>query len=158
MPIYCRITLNRRRKQFSCGLFARDINWDVENSIITGHLSDAKFANDRIGSIRKKLLHSYNKLLRNEENIDVQDVYDQFIGKAKDIRTILGTFDYHIQQIKELIGKDYSPATYNKFVLIKKHLSEFISRQYHLNDIALTNLKLGFYKILSVRRLNRLCR
>ncbi|RZK97627.1 MAG: hypothetical protein EOO89_32970, partial [Pedobacter sp.] len=46
--------------------------------------------------------------------------------------------------MKTLIGKDYVQATYDKFVVIQTHVSDFIRHQYKKPDYPLTELKLHF--------------
>ncbi|CAM3691673.1 site-specific integrase [Mucilaginibacter galii] len=144
MPIYCRMTLNGQRKQFSSGCSLNEPNWDERKSLHKGLSTEAKHINNQLRSIRNRILKSYDFLARKGDHFDINQLYDQYSGKTVEIKTLLGVFDQHITHIKELIGIDYSMATYNKFVLIRSHVGEFIKSYYHLTDYPLGQLKLGF--------------
>lgn len=137
MPIYCRMTLNGERKQFSSGCSLNEPDWDERKSLHKGLSTEAKHINNQLKSIRKKILKSYDFLAREDNHFDINQLYDQYSGKAVEIKTLLGVFDQHITHIKELIGIDYSMATCNKFVLIRSHVGEFLKSYYHLTDYPL---------------------
>ncbi|MBL4677485.1 MAG: site-specific integrase [Mucilaginibacter sp.] len=143
-PIYCRITLRGKRKQFACGIFIKETDWIVKHSKVNEHADDSKYINDRIRSIRTGLMKSFALLGKRHEHIGIQQVYEQFSGNTIEIKTLLKTFDYHVGQIGELVGRDYSQATYGKFLVIQKHVSEFLYKEYRMKDISLADLKLGF--------------
>jgi len=144
MPVYCRITLDGHRKQFSCNCSLKEIDWDSKNSKHKGLSTEAKHLNERLRSIKRKILRSYDILAKTQAVFDINYLYDQFSGIASEVRTLLGVFDLHIAQIKELVGKDYAKATHSKFLLIKSHVSEFINEYYQQDDFQLSQLKLGF--------------
>jgi integrase/recombinase XerD len=144
MPLYCRITLNGKRKQFATGCFLKESDWDVKQSLHKGASQEVRHTNNQIKSIRKRLLHCYNMLGKTYEQPDVHDLYNSYAGKIIEERTLIGVFDHHISQIKALVGQDYTAATLGKFVLIKGHVCDFIQYQYRLNDLSLKQLNLGF--------------
>ncbi|MVN92675.1 site-specific integrase [Mucilaginibacter aquatilis] len=144
VPVYCRITLNGRRKQFSTGCSLQPMDWDAGKSKYKGLSSEARHINKKLSSIRKAILKAYDDLALKSKHFDVDQLYDEYCGRTIEVKTILGVFDLHILQIKELLGKDYSPATYQKFILIKSHIKEFIKTSYRLDDYPLADLKLGF--------------
>jgi integrase/recombinase XerD len=148
MPIYCRITLDGRRRQFSCDCFLKEADWDSKKSKHKGLSTEAKHLNERLKSILRKILRSYDLLAKTHGAFDVNQLYDQFSGITNDVKTVLGVFDLHIAQIKALVGKEYAKATYSKFLLIRRHVSEFIKDYYRQDDYPLSQLKLGFLQDL----------
>ncbi|UEG54011.1 site-specific integrase [Mucilaginibacter daejeonensis] len=148
MPVFCRITLDGRRKQFSTGCILREDDWNASKFMHAGNTAEAKHINARLSAIRKHLLRSYDMLIRWHAGFTVDDLFDHYSGKNVLVSTILGVFDHHIGQIRELVGKDYSEATLGKFVLIKSHIAEFIKNHYRTPDLALSVLRLGFLQDL----------
>lgn len=144
MPVYCRITLNGQRKQFASGCYLKESEWDASRSMHTGATTESKHLNNRLKLIRKNLLKSYDALAKRQDSFDVNQLYDWYNGKSVEVRSLLGVFDHHISQIKELLGKEYAVATCNKFILIRGHVNEFIQHQYGRSDYALNELKPGF--------------
>ncbi|WP_345953027.1 site-specific integrase [Mucilaginibacter sp. PAMB04168] len=144
MPVYCRLTLNGQRKQFSSGCYLKEIDWDVKGAVQKGASIEAKHCNNRLKTIRNKLMQAYDALLKSHDDFNASDLYDQYLGNKKNERTLLGIFDFHIAQIKTLVNKDYSIATLNKFTLIRSHVCAFIKEHHRLPDYPLPSLNLGF--------------
>jgi integrase/recombinase XerD len=120
------------------------VEWDSKSAKHNGFSAEAKHINNRLRVMQKHLLKAYATLARAHEVFDVNQLYDQYAGKTIDIRTLLGVFDHHIAQIRKLVGKDYSVATYHKFILIKGHVQAFLKVHFRLPDYPLSQLNLGF--------------
>lgn len=143
-PIFCRLTLNSKRKQFSTGFFLKEQYWNNQTQRFRGNSIDAQHINAGIESIRTKLLKSYDELAKEKTSFIVDDVYNRFSGNDKEYKTLLQAFGYHNQKMKELVGKDYVKATYDKFVVIQSHIEDFIKNTYNVSDYPLIEIKLKF--------------
>jgi hypothetical protein len=86
-------------------------------------------------AIRIKLLKAYDALAKESEAFTVEHIHNRFAGKDKEYKSLLQAFEYHNEKMKELIGKDYVKATYDKFVVIQNHVEEFIKSEYQLTDV-----------------------
>ncbi|MNE17387.1 phage integrase SAM-like domain-containing protein [Solitalea canadensis] len=53
-------------------------------------------------------------------------------------------FEHHNYKMRNLINKEYSPKTHQKFVAIQNNIQEFLKYHFKKSDIALTDLKLSF--------------
>jgi len=144
MPIFCRITLNGKRKQFSTGFFLKESNWNGQTQRYRGTSADAQHINSRLELIRVRLLKSYDALAKESHSFTVEHIYNRYADKDKEYKTLLQAFEYHNEKMKELVGKDYVKATYDKFVVIQNHVEEFIKSEYKLTDYPLTEVKLKF--------------
>lgn len=143
-PIFCRLTLNNVRKQFSTGHFIIEKPWNTQAQRIKGNSIDAQRINTNLTTISQKLQNAYDDVSRNKEIFYIDDIYNRFTGNDKEYKTLLQAFDYHNKKMKTLIGKDYVQATYDKFVVIQTHVADFIRHQYKKPDYPLTELKLNF--------------
>lgn len=144
IPIFCRVTLDGNRKQFSTGNTIKETNWSAKNQRYKGISQSASLINTNLETIEQKLKHAYNDLLKEKEIIYIDDIYNRFCGGDKEYKTLLQAFDYHNKKMKMLIGKDYVQATYDKFVVIQIHVTDFIRYQFNKPDYPLHELKLNF--------------
>nr|WP_262918334.1 site-specific integrase [Mucilaginibacter straminoryzae] len=144
MPIFCRLTLNGKRKQFSTGFFLKESNWNGQTQRYRGTSVDAQHVNSGLESIRVQLIKAYNAIAKEGSVFTVEQVYNRFAEKDKEYKTLLQAFEYHNEKMKELVGKDYVKATYDKFVVIQNHVEEFIKCEYKLSDYPLSEIKLKF--------------
>lgn len=143
-PIFCRLTLDKKRKQFSTGHFAKEANWNNLSQRYRGSSPEAQHINMSLDDVKAKLFNSYAELLKERETLIVDDVYNRFAGTDRMYKTLLQTFDYHNSKMKELIGKDYVQATYDKFVVIQNHVQDFLKNTYKVSDYPLSEIKLKF--------------
>ncbi|MGY3215309.1 phage integrase SAM-like domain-containing protein [Mucilaginibacter sp. HD30] len=143
-PIFCRITFNNTRKQFSTGHFVSEKNWSSQAQHIKGNSKETKRVNSNLDLIKQKLNKAYDELIREKEFFYIDDIYNRFSGNDKEYKTLLQAFDYHNKKMKTLIGKDYVQATYDKFVVIQTHVTDFIRHQYNKPDYPLFELRLNF--------------
>lgn len=143
-PIFCRLTLDKKRKQFSTGHFAKELNWNNLTQRYRGTSIDAQHINNSLDEIKSKLVLSLDELVKERASIIVDDVYNRYSGNDKIYKTLLQAFEYHNQKMKELIGKDYVQATYDKFVVIQGHVQDFLKCTYKVSDYPLSEIKLKF--------------
>ncbi|QXV66092.1 site-specific integrase [Mucilaginibacter sp. 21P] len=143
-PIFCRLTQNAKRKQFSTGIYIKDSTWNGQAQKVKGTSQEALIINSNLDVVRLKLNKCFSDLLKEKPEFSLDDVYNRFTGNDREYKTILQAFDYHNKRMKELVGKDYVQATYDKFVVIQNHVEAFIKHQYNLPDYALANIKLNF--------------
>lgn len=138
-----RLTYQKKRKQFSTGLFLDPDDW-VSKQQKTVDTCDP-FINTQLSLIRQKLHQAFLFLQVNEDAFDVEDIYLKYKGEnTSKNKTIMEVFDLHNKRMKKLIGSEYSVSTYKKFVEAKMHTKNFIQKVYHRKDYLLKNIKLKF--------------
>jgi len=143
-PIFCRVTLEGKRKQFSTGLYLNGQFWNGQLQKARGSSNDAQQVNSKLDAIRGLIYKAYETLLKDQDYFSVDDLYNRYRGTDKEYKTLLQVFKFHNQNMKALIGKDYVQATYDKFVVIQSHIQDFIVEQYQTADYPLSKIKLNF--------------
>ena len=143
-PIYCRLTFNEKRKQFSTGLFINPDYWSSKKQ--KAFIPDDKnFINNQLSLIKQKINQAFLFLQVNSKNFDVGDVYLQFKGEStKENKTLLEAFILHNNRMEKLIGKEYTKSTFHKFKEAKMHVGNFLKSSYKKNDILLEVIKSNF--------------
>src|ERR1700744_2481020 len=122
-PIFCRITLETKRKQFSTGIYIKEQSWNTQAQHAKGTSDEAQQINASLDTIRHKLNKAFDELNKEREYFVLDEVYNRYTGADKEYKTILQTFNYHNEKMQSLIGKDYVQATYDKFVVIQGHVT-----------------------------------
>ncbi|MDB0600280.1 site-specific integrase [Tenacibaculum maritimum] len=144
-PIYCRITYNKKRKQFSTGIYIDSSSWDREKQLIKDFEKNNSEYNTRLSLIKQKINQAFLLLEVNSGEYDVEDIYLQYAGKnIKASKTLLEVFELHNSRMNKLIDIEYSKSTYIKFIEAKNHTSNFIKFQYNKNDILLESISSNF--------------
>ena len=143
-PIFCRITLDGERKQFSTGSQLKESSWNVDKQRCKGNSVDANIINDNLNELYRKFMQAHHEIVKEKPIYYLEDVFNRFTGSDKQYTTLLKAFDYHNAKMKSLIGKDYVQATYDKFVVIQTHVKNFITHQYNRPDFPLHELRINF--------------
>ena len=143
-PVFCRITFNNTCKQFSTGHFINEKSWNNQAQRLRGNSQEAQRINSNLDLLKQRLQRAYDEIMKEKYIFYIDDIYNRFSGSDKEYKTILQAFDYHNKKMKSLIGKDYVQATYDKFVVIQTHVTDFIRHQYNKPDYPLYELKVNF--------------
>ena len=62
-----------------------------------------------------------------ELDFDVDDIYNQFLGKnTKSEKTLLEAFDYHINRMQKLVGIDVKRVLVDKYDQTLVHIKSFL--------------------------------
>jgi len=151
-PIRCRVTLAKKRKEFSTGLFIEPKNWDSKNQIVK--TSDgSKFINDSLILILQNLRNSYLKLKIKSEHFSAEDIILDYKGETiQEEKGVIEVYNIHSRRLKNLVGRDIKEVTYSKYLESGNHLQDFIKWKFKSNDIKIKTLNLSFLSVKSDSR------
>jgi integrase/recombinase XerD len=88
-PIFCRVTLDGVRKQFSTGSTIKEQHWNNNTQRFKGISEDARLVNDNLKTIEQKLYDAYNLIVKEKEMFFIDDIYNRFTGSDKEYKTLL---------------------------------------------------------------------
>lgn len=140
ITIYCRITVNGRRAEFSTKQKITMDEWQSNRTsknlkTVKGHLSI-------IESKIKKVQEYYDN---NSELFTAQDVKNRLANKHKSRKTALEVYQEHNDKIKALVAlNQHSYGSYRRFIRGFNHLEAFITSHYNVKDILLNKVDLEF--------------
>ncbi len=144
-PIYCRLTHNKERRQFSTGYFIPLETWDSKTKTVDENYYLSSQINERLLSIERTIFDLILKYEINKNDYTLDEVWNEITGNKKDnVKCFIQAFDMHNEEVESLIGKSYTIGTYKKFISIRNQLQGFINSEYNQADILLSNVKLKF--------------
>lgn len=144
-PIRCRITFNKRRKEFSTGLFINPDYWKSKQQIAKPSSTESEYINTQLSLIKKEINQAFLFLKVNMEHFDVEDIYLKYKGvNTKKDKTLLEVFQSHNDKVEKLVGKEYVLPTLWKYIQAKSLLKEFILFKYQKNDYQFKDLDINF--------------
>ncbi|PHR12815.1 MAG: recombinase [Aequorivita sp.] len=133
--IYARITVNSKRSEFSIKRKVSLMKWNPEAGTIKGSSSEVSDLNRYMASIRVKLHKIYEKLSEDDSLVTAEKIKNIYLGKNKKYKMLLEIFQDHNNKVEKLIGKDFAAGTAERYRTAKKHLGEYILKEYGNNDI-----------------------
>ena len=144
-PLYCRITLNGIRKQFSTGIHIESIYWNSKKQLVLKTHTTASLYNSLLDNLKSKINNAYGVLKLEDNVFSIEDILDKYLGKEiKKKENILSYYKQYLFKIKKLVGLDLKESTYNKFVYVGNHLEAFLKWKFKKTDFPLEELSLQF--------------
>ena len=143
--LYCRITLNKERKQFSTGLFVNPSYWNNKLQKVNTQEANYKYINAQIERLQLKIYNIALVFQLQDLKYSLDDILNEYKGvKIKKQECILSYYNQYLSRIKKLIGLEIKQNTYDKFSYVGKDLEAFIKSKYHKSDLPLEELNLQF--------------
>ena len=143
-PIYCRITIDKVRTEFTTKQIVEPSKWIADGNFAKGTTDEIKQFNNRISKIKTDLYKKFEILCDSGKLVSGEALKNLYSGITEKQYTIRETFDYHNNQMKELIGKDYAIGTYERFETSKKHTLEFLKIHFKKSDALLREVDYKF--------------
>ncbi len=145
VPIICRITFQKQRKNFNTGLFINPKHWQSSYQKAKPPNDENNFINNELSLIKNKINQAFLLLQVQENEFSVEDIYAQYVGKpiTRDIGIIYHYKDF-LNKYKKLIGIEIKQVTWNKFNYILTDLKEFIQWKFKQKDLYLKDLDMEF--------------
>ncbi|WP_034893703.1 site-specific integrase [Gillisia sp. Hel_I_29] len=144
VPIMCRLTYNRQRKEFSTRLMVRPEDWNGHEKRLR-NLLENDVLNFELEIMNQKLRKAYMLLEVKDVPFGLEDIVRLYKGEsAKADIGVIQAYSEHNNYYKNLIGKDIKLISWQKFENTKGHLKDFIFKKYCQKDYKLNKLKFQF--------------
>lgn len=145
LPIMCRITLEKARKEFSTGLMIKPEWWNNKSQEVSHKVSNYNVINSRLSQIGQKLDRTYLLLEVESQDFDVNDILRVYRGeKPKREYTLIGAIKEHNNYYEKLVGKELRKVSWQKFENTYLHVKNFVKWKYKKPDIKLEGVKFQF--------------
>ena len=143
-PIFQRITINGRRLDNSTGKFVDPSKWHPEMSKMRGNSEEARLINGHLDNLRTKILIAEKELNKKDIPVNLETLKNMLLGTKERQRLLIPIFEEHNNKIKELLGIEYAPGTYERYQTSLKHTKDFLNWKYNISDIDITKIDHAF--------------
>ncbi len=145
-PIYCRITINGERAEFSTNEKVEPVKWDSAPQRIKGRSELVRTINNRLDIIESKVRSIFNKSIEKSEQISANTLKDLYTGKRQKKYYLIKVFEENNELIKLEEGGKYSKSTVRQYNTTLSRLKEFLLERYNLNDIELEKINVNLIR------------
>lgn len=143
-PIYCRLTLGRKRVDFAVNKSVLDSVWIPAAGKAKGNSVEVFRLNKHLKNITSQI----NEILRQFElqgvSPTVEMVRNELLGINRQYKFLVEAYEDHNRKMKDLIGKQYAPKTLARHKTSLKHVKNFIRSTYKVTDIELVKVSHQF--------------
>ena len=143
-PIMGRISIGRTMAQFSAKLEADASKWNAKAGRMDGKSHHALDVNRKIDKINLSINKHYKELIQNKGRVTAEEVKNAFQGIASVQETLMKMFAEHNEVYSKRVGIDRKKSSYRKYRDAYRHLSEFLLKKYHINDMSFRQLNFAF--------------
>ncbi|CAM3714839.1 site-specific integrase [Flavobacterium gelidilacus] len=143
-PIFQRITIKGKRLDNSTGKFIDPSKWHPETSKMRGTSEEARLINSHLEHLKVKIFTAEKYLIASDLEVNVENIKKSLEGTTKRKRFLVPIFEEHNKKIKELLGIEYAPGTYERYQTSLKHTKDFLNWKYKVSDFDIENINHAF--------------
>ena len=143
-PVYLRVTMNGQRFNTATSRFVEISKWSQRAGRAVGSTKEVKELNEFLEVLRAKAFGIQKKLMLLGVDVTLEEFNRHWRGIKEKPRMLLEIFQHHNDQVKELMGSQYSSSTYRRYVTSLDHTRKFLEDCYQQKDISITALKYQF--------------
>jgi site-specific recombinase XerD len=142
--IYLRITIEGARVELSTQRSCEPSKWNPHAGRVHGTREEVRSLNAYLDTLQAKVYNAHRALLASGEPITGQTLKQQIKGVASQPRMILEVFRDHNEKVTQLVGRDFSAATLERYKTSLEHTRHFIEWKYQLQDLDINKLDYSF--------------
>ena len=138
LSVYLRVTIDGQRFEVSAQRYVEVSKWSREAGKMKGNSEEAGSLNRYLDNLKHKV-YTYQKTIVQDGHVFSKETLRlKWYGKEERCHTLVKVFGQHNDQLKSLIGKDNSKATYTKYRTTLDHTIAFLKWKFQRSDIELT--------------------
>lgn len=144
-PIYLRITVNGKSVELSTKHYIIPTLWDSRLGKVSGKSAQAKAINKDLRNLELSCRNHFNHLLTTGQSISATTVKNLLSGNHDaQGHTLLKLFDKMVDDIRALVGRDYTESTWKNYLASQRQIHKFVQTQLKVKDIYLKELNYQF--------------
>lgn len=138
--VFCRITTNSKRVEFSLKKKVELSEWDSNLNLLRGRTPQAKKFNYYLSDVKSQLHDVYDELRKEQRFITPQLIKARYFGEDEKAKSLLELYDYHY----DLSQQTLSEGTLKMYRTTKSYLDLFLKKKMKSNDVFLAQLSFSF--------------
>lgn len=145
VPIYMRVTIDGERFDTGTRRTVSLDRWSQEAGKTLGNSEEAKSINSFLDALLARAYDIQKNILLEGKELTATTFKNKWFGIVTERpRMLLEIFEHHNKQMKELIGQEFSPLTFERYTTSKKHTRDFMKWKYNVDDMNINDLNFEF--------------
>lgn len=155
-PIHVKIRIGWQKVDFGILKSVKPDLWDVKTKEIIGNSELAKEINGEMLKLSEQIKYHFNFMNKKGYEITAVGLKNAILGIQPEEKKFIAVFEEHNTLVKKLIGRDFAPATHQRYQTCVSHLQNYINLKYNTNDLPLGRIDpyfiTGFEMYLKIQR------
>jgi len=145
LKVYMRVTVNGNYCEISTKRKCHPRDWNVSAGRLNGKSEIAKSFNAYLNTLQQKVFEAKRKLIETDKELTAENIKNLLLGKDTRKRyMVLEVFQYHNDQMAELVNQEYAPGTLDRYKTSYKHTQAFLKWKYKIADVDIDKLNYEF--------------
>src|ERR1035438_7662384 len=158
-PIYLRATIDGKRFEVTTKRCIELFKWSSKAEKAKGISDEARSTNAFLDVLKQRIYNYEKEILKNNKIFCVETLREKWFGIDERPRMLIEIFQNHNDQMKALIGNEFSKATFIRYQTTIGHTKAFLNWRYKISDINIKKLNFEFiadfeFWFKSVRKCN----
>jgi integrase/recombinase XerD len=137
VPIYCRVTVNGTRAEFSIKRSIPLSSWAVGK--VKGNNEESRSLNSYLKQIEARIFEQYRELILQKKPFKAEDIRNAYLGIKPDEHSLISLIKYHNIDLKATLEW----GTMKNYETTQKYIQAFLKSK-RMNDILLGQLSYKF--------------
>ncbi|WP_026914925.1 site-specific integrase [Christiangramia portivictoriae] len=156
VPVYLRITVNGKHSEVSIKRKILPEKWNSVTGSMRGKSTEAGNFNRYLNSIRSRVDKIYEDVTKKQVPFTSETIRNIYSGRDQKENLLLKIFQSHNDQVDRLVGRDFAAGTAERYKTAKKHVEEYIEKEYKVKDLPVRDVNnqfiTGFEYYLKIER------
>lgn len=147
VPLYMRIQMaGEKRFEISIKRYINQTDWSMALHKMKGNSPEAKSINSYLDSLRTFVHDCERDLLKEGIPVTIENIKNRYLGTDKEPKYLIQVFKQHNEDMKALVGKEFTQSTYTRYITSLTHTQNFLKWKYNVNDIDIAKIDYTFIK------------
>lgn len=144
--ISIRVTVNNQRAEWSTQRECDAASWNAKACRVKGNTKEVKSINAWLEQLNARAYEAQRELFAAGKEITAIAIRNLIKGIVEEekVHTLVEVFEYHNDQFRSLVGKEFSYGTYQRFKTVLKSLKSFIKWKYTVDDVPIADINHQF--------------
>ena len=139
-----RVTINADRFEVSTERCVEPPKWSTSAGKVKGNSEEARSINQYLDSLKQKVYDYQKSITQEGKNFTKEMLRAKWYGIEQHAHTLLQVFREQNDQLRSLIGKDNSKATYTKYRTTLDHTISFLQWKFKRSDLEISSINYSF--------------
>lgn len=140
IPLYVRISVSGKRSESYIQRRIEPENWNSKAGKAFGATTNMRELNRYMDGIRSNLYKIHSRLVEKDVFFTAKDIRDVYTGRDETLKMVLEVFQEHNDELAQLVGKEYSSGTLQRYKTCRTHIENYLNKEYSKNDIPIRNI------------------
>ena len=143
-PIYCRITIEGRRAEFSTGKRVEASNWETKPGIAKGKIEEAMHINKELTKIKSDLQRTFDRLEAVQQRVTAEMLRNTYHGVGPENKLMSEAWkEYNAILLQRVNAKEptLKEETWERFEIAAGKVTAFFKHKYNTSDKLLRDVK-----------------